>query len=217
MRSKATILPGDHSTAFQRQRLDLFRTHQPLTAQEAACVERMAKLQWRMERCDRWQDRFDDQLDALMEGDPGRDSPLCEPDSHYSLHRVTDCAKHDGRLARHKRLALRELLELQRMRRLNLLPGAIAVAASYLEFLLEGNPASAEKNAPGPSAAAAATTPSDEREIGKSDEQIATPPASGGVASASVPDRPRVGLRNRDRPRSAHRSRSPLDRKRQVA
>ena len=148
LRSAATLLPGDNRAAFRALRDGLFHLYQPRTGDEAFCVSQMAKLQWRIRRVDRWQDVYDDQQEALLFGDPGLDSPLCEADAHRSLHRPMDCELHAGRMDRRLRRLGARLLELQRLRRLGLIAGAQKDLPDYREFLAaeqadEGEPAEA--------------------------------------------------------------------------
>lgn len=134
LRSAALLLPGEDAAEFQRQRCALFHNYQPVTEDEAECVELMAQMRWLMRRCIAWQARVDKEMSALCDG-PVEQLP--EPDAHKRLHGTTDCMKHWQRLQRMLCKERSALWEMQRMRRLHLIPQA-GQPASYLEFMERG-------------------------------------------------------------------------------
>jgi hypothetical protein len=192
LRSDAILLPGDDGAEFGRLRHELFATYQPRTRDEAQCVETLAKCQWRTARYQRWQTVFDAQLDALLVGGPG--AHVCEPDPHRWLHRSVDCLLQEGRLDRLMTRAREKLFLLQKLRRKNLVVGAIETPATWQSFetpqppaaeataALGAEPEGVRCRPPAPDAAAAprAATPSSDDPSGKYSERIAQPvPAPG--------------------------------------
>jgi hypothetical protein len=126
LRSAAVLLPDDDGQEFQHLRRDLFETYRPRTGDEAACVEAMAAHHWRVARCRRWQAVYDAQTDALLTGDPNRlAGHICETDSHVWIHKSMDCVLQESRLDRMLCRARDKLLLLQKLRRNNLIAGAM--------------------------------------------------------------------------------------------
>ncbi len=124
--STAILLPDDDALEFERLRRDLFHTYRPRTADEAACVEAMAAHHWRIARCRRWETAYDAQTDALLTGDPsGLAGHICETDTHRWLHKAMDCTLQESRLDRLLCRARDKLLLLQKLRRNNLVAGAV--------------------------------------------------------------------------------------------
>jgi hypothetical protein len=126
LRSAAILLPDDDPEEFSRLRRDLFHTYRPRTVDEAACVEAIASHQWRIARCRRWQAVYDAQTEALLFGDPnGLAGHICEKDSHRWIHKAMDCTLQESRLDRLLCRTRDKLLLLQKLRRNNLIAGAV--------------------------------------------------------------------------------------------
>ncbi len=126
LRSAASLLPGDDPQEFDELRRDLFETYRPRTRDEAACVEAMAGQHWRMARCRRWQAVFDAQTDALLMDNPRVPAGHnCARDPHRWMHKSMDCVLQESRLDRLMCRARDKLLLLQKLRRNNLIAGAV--------------------------------------------------------------------------------------------
>jgi hypothetical protein len=126
LRSAAILLPGDDLEEFSRLRRELFYTYRPRTRDEAACVEAIASHQWRIARCRRWQAAYDAQTEALLFGGPnGLAEHICEKDSHRWIHKAMDCTLQESRLERLLCRTRDKLLLLQKLRRNNLIAGAV--------------------------------------------------------------------------------------------
>ena len=124
LRSEAILLPGDDGSEFRRRRLALFHTYLPQTEDEAECVETMAEMRWRLQRCRHVQAAYDAQVLALATDAAGR---LSEPDGHQRLHSSMDCTVHQQRIDRMLCRARAKLVELQKLRRLGLVAWAAAL------------------------------------------------------------------------------------------
>lgn len=184
MRSNAILLPGDDAAEFQRLRRQLFTDYQPLTRDEADCVESMAGYKWQIARAYRWKAAFAAHVDALVMGGPH--GHICEPDPHRWQHRGMDCVLEAQRLHRLLSKDRATLIELQRMRRHRLIDGAIVVSGSYLDFLEE--PATPEEDLGQPPSTgddgAAPASGSGDGEIGEVRERTAAPAAATAVPAA---------------------------------
>jgi hypothetical protein len=79
-----------------------------------------------MARCRRWQAAYDAQTNALLFGQPNRVAGhICEPDPHRWMHKSMDCTLQESRLDRLLCRARDKLLLLQKLRRNNLIAGAV--------------------------------------------------------------------------------------------
>jgi hypothetical protein len=186
LRSAAILLPGDDGEQFERLRRELFRTYGPRTGDEAACVESMAGYQWRIARCRRWQAACDARLDTLLQCGPGGTAAhICESDPHPWMHCVMDCTLHESRLDRLMHRALEKLLLLQKLRRNNLVAGAVESAPHPETFAWWDAPAAAHPGvAPvaAPAGVDRSATDSTDGEIGENDKRNVHPRESGGSA-----------------------------------
>ena len=227
LRSAAILLPDDDPAEFSRLRQDLFHTYRPRTVDEAACVEAMASQQWRIARCRRWQAVYDALHDALLTGDPnGLAGHICETDPHRWMHKAMDCTLQESRLDRLLCRTRDKLLLLQKLRRNNLIAGAVerepicwpAASPADLEVSppqdrgWEGNPPARPRAADGFGGSDAGPTapasPSSDGEMGKSGERNARPlpgaprlSEAASEAGGAIPPRSAGG--------SAHGSRRP--------
>ncbi len=124
--SRAILLPGDDVAEFQRQRQALFHTYRPQTEDEAELVETLAESRWLRQRCRPVQARFDAHMIAPAVDAAGR---LCEPVGHQRLHSSMDVTVHRQRIERMGHRARAKLVELQKLRRLGLIEGAVRLPA----------------------------------------------------------------------------------------
>jgi hypothetical protein len=124
--SESILLPGDDADEFRRRCLALYRTYRPQTEDEAECIETMAECRWQLHRCRPLQARFDDQLTAPAVDAAGR---VCEPVGHQRLHSSMDVTVHRQRIGRMLGRERSKLLELQKLRRLGLIEGAVKLTS----------------------------------------------------------------------------------------
>lgn len=121
LRSGLLLLPGDDAAEFEARRCEALHTHRPRTQAELRCVDAMVRLEWRMERCERWQEIYDAKHEAVVGERAAPDGPHCEADPHRWMHRAMDCQLQSQRMERQMARTLRRLEELQKLRRQNLL------------------------------------------------------------------------------------------------
>jgi hypothetical protein len=120
--SESILLPGDDASEYRRQRLALFRTYRPQTEDEAELVDTLAEFRWLRQRCRPVQARFDAHMAEPAADAAGR---VCEPIAHQRLHSSMDATVHRQRIERLWHRARAKLLELQKLRRLGLIEGAV--------------------------------------------------------------------------------------------
>ncbi|HEX7927033.1 MAG TPA: hypothetical protein VF678_05530 [bacterium] len=125
LRAKTLVLRREDAAAFERQRDSAYRRYRPLTPEEDRCVERIVACEWKLERWERWEQKYNDTLDDLLE-EPidGPTSQQRNPETHYWQHRSIDCTLQLARMERSIARNERRLYELQRLRRQGLLAGA---------------------------------------------------------------------------------------------
>jgi hypothetical protein len=214
LRTDAILLPGEDPEAFQHLRHDLFRIYQPRTRDEALCVEDMASHRWRMARCQRRQAVYEEKLDLLpggsRSGERSGAHEHCDSDPHRWMHKSMDCELLEGRLDRRMTRTRDKLLDLQHLRRHNLIPGAIETTADWRELERQGAPVadgSTGESAAGVTAPAVST--SEPSQAGGASRPGGTAAADGvGPASLRLPSvSSATGMRKNDK-RTAEAPRS---------
>jgi hypothetical protein len=130
MRSAWTVLPGDDVEEFEAMRREQYDQYQPLTREEARCLDLMVSAEWEMARCRRWRAQYNANHEALLYDEDGRVRRAIEPDPHYWRHRSSDCLKDENALERQMHRSWRRLLALQDLRRKGLLKVPLDGAAN---------------------------------------------------------------------------------------
>lgn len=135
----AILLPDEDAAAFYRQRYELYRDYQPRTRDEAQCVETMARCAWRIQRCQRLQALHDAKAADLAQGRAAA-GRHCEDDPHRWQHKSRDYGLEESRLDRQLARNRNQLLLLQKLRRNNLIAGALETVTGWHQFEREGRP-----------------------------------------------------------------------------
>lgn len=130
--AESILLPGEDATGFRRQRRALFHTYRPQTEDEAELVDAMAENRWLRKRTRPLQARTDAHLEEPDTDAAGR---LTEPVHHTRIHSRLDVSVLRQRIDRAWHKARAQLIELQRLRRLGLVEGAVKLPADcYMEI-----------------------------------------------------------------------------------
>ena len=182
LRSAAPLLPGEDGAQLTELRRDLYFNYRPRTGDEVACVETMALNRWRIARCQRWGTVCDAQIDALMFGEDGAEREhICEPELRKWMQESKLAVEQEGRLDRLMCRARDKLLLLQKLRRNNLIAGAIEEQPIlWPADLQDEGTSSATVDAAGEDEHSA--SPSQDREFREVDEQAFRPSRDRAVA-----------------------------------